>query len=145
VITGITIPLSWVVPRTAARLHDQRLLLSALMACYLVGYLGLILAPHGGAWAWAVIVGTGSCTFPLVLTLIGLRTRTPGGTASLSGFAQSVGYLIAVIGPFGVGIIHDATGSWRAPLIVLLALCVPQYVAGLAACRPRYLEDELPA
>lgn len=143
VITGITIPLSWFIPRAAARLHDQRVLLSALMACYLVGYVGLIIAPHDGAWAWAVIVGTGSCTFPLVLTLIGLRTRTAVGTAALSGFGQSVGYLIAVVGPFGVGIIHDATDSWRAPLIVLLALCIPQYVAGLAACRPRYLEDEL--
>jgi CP family cyanate transporter-like MFS transporter len=144
VITGITIPLSWFIPRTAARVRHQGGLLTALMACYLVGYLGLIIAPRSGAWAWAVIVGTGSCTFPLVLTLIGLRTRTPAGTAALSGFAQSVGYLIAVVGPFGVGIIHDATGSWRAPLIVLLALCVPQYAAGLAACRHRYLEDELP-
>lgn len=143
VITGITIPLSWLIPRTAARLRHQGGVLTALMACYLVGYLGLIIAPHDGAWAWAVIVGTGSCTFPLVLTLIGLRTRTPAGTAALSGFAQSVGYLIAVVGPFGVGLIHDATGSWRAPLIVLLVICVPQYVVGMAACRPRYLEDEL--
>jgi len=143
VITGITIPLSWFIPRAAARVRHQGVLLTALMLCYLVGYLGLIIAPHSGAWAWAVIVGTGSTTFPLVLTLIGLRTRTPAGTAALSGFAQSVGYLIAVIGPFGVGLIHDATGSWRVPLVVLLALCLPQYVAGMAACRPRYLEDEL--
>jgi len=143
VITGITIPLSWLIPRTAARLRHQGGVLTVLMACYLVGYTGLIVAPHSGAWAWAVIVGTGSCTFPLVLTLIGLRTRTPAGTAALSGFAQSVGYLIAVVGPFGVGLIHDATGSWRPPLIVLIVICVPQYVAGMAACRPRYLEDEL--
>lgn len=143
VITGITIPLSWLIPRAAARMRNQGVLLTALMICYLIGYLGLIIAPHGGAWVWALVVGTGTCTFPLVLTLIGLRTRTPAGTAALSGFTQSVGYLIAVIGPFGVGIIHDATGSWRAPLIVLLALCLPQYVAGMASCRPRFLEDEL--
>lgn len=143
VITGITIPLSWIIPRAAARVQHQGALLSALMLCYLVGYVGLIVAPHDGAWAWAVIVGTGSTTFPLVLTLIGLRTRTASGTAALSGFSQSVGYLIAIVGPFGVGIVHDLTHSWRAPLVVLLALCIPQYVAGLAACRPRFLEDEL--
>jgi CP family cyanate transporter-like MFS transporter len=54
-----------------------------------------------------------------------------------------VGYLIAIVGPFGVGLIHDATGGWTVPLLVLLALCVPQYAAGLAASRPRRLEDEL--
>lgn len=145
VITGITIPLSWVIPQLTARLHHPGRLLTALMACYLVGYVGLMVAPHAGAWVWAAVVGTGSCTFPFVLTLIGLRAHTPAGTAALSGFTQSVGYLIAIVGPFGVGLIHDATGGWTAPLLVLLALCVPQYVAGLAAARPRYLEDELAA
>lgn len=144
VITGITIPLSWVIPQLTARLHHPSGLLTALMACYLVGYVGLLVAPHSGAWVWAAIVGTGSCTFPFVLTLIGLRAHTPAGTAALSGFTQSVGYLIAIVGPFGVGLIHDATGGWTVPLLVLLALCVPQYAAGLAASRPRRLEDELP-
>lgn len=143
VITGITIPFSWVIPRLTARLHHPSELLSALMACYLVGYVGLLVAPHSGAWAWAVIIGIGSCTFPFVLTLIGLRAHTAAGTAALSGFTQSVGYLIAIVGPFGVGLIHDVTGGWTVPLLVMLALCVPQYVAGLAAARPRYLEDEL--
>lgn len=143
VITGITIPFSWVIPRLTARLHHPSELLSALMACYLVGYVGLLVAPHSGAWAWAVIIGIGSCTFPFVLTLIGLRAHTAAGTAALSGFTQSVGYLIAIVGPFGVGLIHDVTGGWTVPLLVMLALCVPQYISGLAAARPRYLEDEL--
>ncbi|MGH3412078.1 MAG: CynX/NimT family MFS transporter [Marmoricola sp.] len=143
VITAVSIPFSWVVPNLAARVPDPRWLLSALMACYPVGYVGLLLAPAAGAWVWAVLVGLGACTFPLALTLIGLRARTPAGTAVLSGFTQSVGYLIAVAGPFGVGVLHDASGGWTVPLLVLLAICVPQYLCGLAAARPRYLEDEL--
>lgn len=145
VITGVTIPLSWVVPQVTARLPNPSTLLTALMACYLIGYGGLLVAPHSGAWAWAAVIGTGTCTFPFALTLIGLRAHTSAGTAALSGFAQSVGYLIAVVGPFGVGLVHDATGGWTVPLLLLLALGVPQYVAGLAACRPRFLEDELPS
>ena len=47
-----------------------------------------------------------------MLTLIGLRARTPDGTAALSGFSQSSGYLLAALGPFAVGALHDATGSW---------------------------------
>jgi CP family cyanate transporter-like MFS transporter len=142
-ITGVSIPLSLLIPALTAKVHDQRLLLSAIMAFYPIGYLGLWLSPVHGAWVWALAVGIGACTFPFILTLIGLRARTPGGTAALSGFAQSVGYLIAVVGPFGVGLLHDATGGWDVPLWTLLALCVPQYVAGWYAARPAYLEDEL--
>jgi CP family cyanate transporter-like MFS transporter len=143
VATGISIPLSFVIPSLTARLADPRVLLTVVMSCYPVGYLGLLIAPVGGAWVWAVALGIGTTTFPFILTLIGLRARTPAGTAALSGFTQSVGYLISVIGPFGVGVLHDATGGWTVPLWALLAVCVPQYLVGLAASRPAYLEDQL--
>jgi MFS transporter, CP family, cyanate transporter len=129
----------------AARMSDQRPLVVALTACFLGGYVGLLAAPVGGAWLWAVLVGTGLCMFPLCLTLLGLRTRSAEGTAALSGFTQAVGYGIAIIGPIGIGVLHDRTGSWTAPLVVLLVLTVPQLVVGLAAARPRLLEDELSA
>jgi CP family cyanate transporter-like MFS transporter len=143
VVTGISIPLSWVVPQVTARLPDPSRLLTALMGCYVVGYAGMLVAPHGGAVAWALLIGAGTTTFPMVLTLIGLRARSSPGTAALSGFAQSIGYLIAFVGPFGVGVLHDATDGWTASIVLLLVLCVPQYVAGLVVCRPRFLEDEL--
>ena len=143
VITGVSIPLSILIPWLVGRSHDQRLLMCLVMASYPIGYLGLIFAPHAGALAWAIFVGIGLATFPLILTLIGLRARTPRGTAALSGFAQSAGYLIAAIGPFGIGVLHDHTGGWTVPLLVLLALCVPQLLLGLAVSRPAYVEDEL--
>jgi CP family cyanate transporter-like MFS transporter len=144
-ITGISIPLSLVIPAIAGRLGDPTRLFVALMACYPVGYVGLVVAPHGGAWAWAVLVGTGLSTFPLVLTLIGMRARTAAGTAALSGFTQSVGYTISVVGPFAIGALYDATDGWHVPLFLLIGVCVPQLVAGLYAARPRYVEDELEA
>ena len=77
--------------------------------------LGLLLAPAEGAWLWAAFLGTGCGVFPLVLTLIGLRSRTPDGTAALSGFTQSAGYAIAALGPVGIAALHDATGGWTWP------------------------------
>lgn len=143
VITGVSIPLSFVIPSLVARSHDQTLLMCVLMACYPVGYAGLVLAPHAGALAWALFVGIGLCTFPLILTLIGLRARTPAGTAALSGFAQSTGYLMAGVGPFGIGLLRDLSGGWTVPLLVLLLLTVPQLLVGLAVSRPAYVEEEL--
>lgn len=141
--TGIGIPISFVIPALTARARDPRRVLTVVMACYPVGYLGLILAPAEVPWLWALALGLGTCTFPFILTLIGMRSRTPAGTAALSGFTQSVGYLIAVVGPFGVGALYGASGGWALPLGVLLGLCVPQYLVGLAAARPAYVEDQL--
>lgn len=143
VITGVSIPLSFLLPSLVARLHNQTVLLCALVGCYAAGYLGLILAPRAGAWLWAFLVGVGTTVFPVVLTLIGLRARTSAGTAALSGFTQSVGYLMAALGPFGMGLLYDLTGGWTVPLAALLVLLVPQLVAGLLVARPAYIEDRL--
>ncbi|WP_134739826.1 MFS transporter [Nocardioides sp. 503] len=143
VVTGVSIPLSFVIPTLAARMPDQRPLVWAILSCYPVGYLGMILAPYEGAYLWAVLVGIGTTTFPLILTQIGLRSRTPAGTAALSGFTQSTGYLLAALGPFGVGLLHDVSGGWTVPLVALTVLTVPLVAVGLSVSRPAYIEDEL--
>lgn len=142
-ITAIAIPFSFWVPSYAARMSSPRRLLVGLTACYPIGYLGLIVAPVGGAVLWAVVVGVATSVFPLTLTLIGMRARTSEGTAALSGFTQSVGYGIAVIGPFGVGALYDFTGGWTLPLSALIGLSALQLMVGLAVVRPAFIEDEL--
>lgn len=144
VLAGASIPASVVVPWLAGRREDQRAIVIVLMACYAVGYLGLLTLRDEHAWLWALLLGTGGACFPLALTLIGLRARTAEGTAALSGFTQSVGYLMSTVGPFGIGVVYGATGQWDVPIIALLVLLVPQLLLGLRAAHPRFLEDELP-
>ena len=143
VITATSIPTSLVVPVLAARLRDVRGLVVTFFACYVAGYVGLMVAPVGGAWLWAVLIGLGTASFPLALTLIVLRARTAGGTAALSGFTQSAGYLVAAPGPFLVGFLHDLTDGWTVPLLALTLLTVPLLLTGLAVGRTAYIEDEL--
>lgn len=145
VLTGVGIPISLVVPIATARFADPRWLMLALIACYPVGYLGLMLAPVAGAWAWALLLGVAVSIFPVVLTLIGLRARTPEGTAALSGFTQSVGYAVAAVGPLGISVLYDVTGGWDWPLVVLTATAAVTGWLAVVAGRPSYLEDQLPA
>ena len=145
VITAASIPLSFWLPTWAARMERQTWLILGLVLCYPVGYIGLIVAPVTGAWAWALLIGVAASVFPVVLTLIGLRARSSAGTAALSGFTQSVGYLIAAIGPFGMGVLYDLTGGWTVPLVALTVLLVPQLITGLMAARPSYIEDAVEA
>ncbi len=143
IVAGVSIPLSFWLPSAAARRDDQRGLILVVLSCYLVGYALLLLDAHLWAIPAALFVGVGCCVFPVVLTLIGLRAHTPDGTAALSGFTQSLGYLIAAVGPFAVGLVYDATGGWTAPLWLLMVLVLPLLAVGAYAGRPAYLEDQL--
>ena len=143
VIAGMSIPLSLWLPNVLARSADPRRLMLTVIAAYPVGYVGLMVAPHALAPLWAVIVGVGTVTFPLILTLIGLRARTPQGTAALSAFTQSTGYLGAAIGPFLIGVLHDASDGWNLPLLVLLLLALPLLALAAYVARPMYVEDQL--
>ncbi len=139
----VGVPVSFVLPNWAARRGDQRIFVVVLAACGIVGYSGLALAPAGAPWLWAALMGLSNCAFPLVLTMIGLRARTPGGVAQLSAFAQGVGYLISIPGPILIGSLYQATGEWYLPLGFLAVLLVPQMALGLRAALPRTIEDEV--
>jgi CP family cyanate transporter-like MFS transporter len=141
---GLGVPIALVMPTYAARRPDQRLLVGVLAGAMLVAYVGLAVAPRAGVLVWTGLLAIGQGAFPLTLTLVGLRARTPAGTVALSAFAQSMGYLIAICGPVVVGVLYDATGGWVASLCVLLAVLAVQAIAGFSAARPRLLEDELP-
>ncbi|WP_427129568.1 MFS transporter [Pseudarthrobacter sp. S9] len=76
----------------------------------------------------AVLFGFGLGIFPLILVIISRSGRTTAETTALSTVAQSLGYFIAALGPFGMGLLHSATGGWSLPLsllfVVALALMV---------------------
>jgi CP family cyanate transporter-like MFS transporter len=110
--------------------------------CFAAGYAGLLLAPAALPWVWVALVGAGPLTFPLVLVLVGLRSRTPEGTVALSGFTQGVGYALGALGPLLVGVLHELSGGWTAPLAFLLLTLVVIAVAGRVVARPRMLEDD---
>lgn len=143
VIAAVSIPTSLWVPAALARRDDQRRLVLGVIACYPVAYVGLLVAPHDLAVVWALLAGVGTATFPIILTLIGLRSRTPAGTTALSGVTQSVGYLFAASGPFVVGVVYGATGGWAWPLAMMLSLVVPLTLLGAYVARPVFLEDQL--
>ena len=133
-------PVAIALPILAARRPDQRAVVAVLALLTGSGYAGLLLAPASLPWLWALLLGTGFGAFPLALTMIGLRAATAAGTSQLSSLAQGVGYLVAAGGPVAVGVIHEATGGWTWPLLMLLLVLVPQVVAGLVAARPGYVD-----
>jgi MFS transporter, CP family, cyanate transporter len=144
VLVLVSVPIPLLLPVLIRRLPDQRPVVLAFGLLTTGGWMGLLLAGDTLPWLWAVMLGLGSAAFPWTLAMIGLRTRTPAGTVVLSGFVQSLGYLLAATGPLVTGLVYDATESWTVPLLLLAALGVPMVAFGLVFARPRYLEDRLP-
>ena len=143
IATGVGIIPAFLIPAYVARTKNPSVLFVSLMVFLVAGYLGLMLAPTSAPWLWAVFLALGTASFPLLLALFGTRARTPVATAALSGFAQSVGYVIATLGPLSFGILHARTDSWTPSIVLQLVLVVPMLIAGLYACRPLLVEDQL--
>ncbi|WP_336921978.1 MFS transporter [Aquipuribacter sp. SD81] len=137
------LPAAFVVPPLAMRLRNPFVVVAVCAACMAGGYLGLLLSPGTAAAAWVVLLGVGVSTFPLCLALVNVRTRTTAGSTVLSGAMQGVGYGIACLGPLGIGLLYTATGTWTASLLVLVASLVVLVAAGVVACRPAALEDQV--
>jgi CP family cyanate transporter-like MFS transporter len=141
VLSAIGIPVAMVVPNVPAR--HQRAVIITLASCFAVAYLGLGIAPVGGAWLWMLLYGIGMGMFPVALVMIAQRTRTSATTAALSAFVQVIGYLVAGTGPLLFGVLYGVTGSWVMPLALLWISLGLSVVFGWLSCAPRYVDDEL--
>lgn len=93
-----------------------------------VGVAALLLLPVALAVIPAVLLGFGLGIFPLVMVIISRSGQSTAETTALSTLAQSTGYLLATVGPFGMGLLHSATGGWTLPLALLLAIALAQIV-----------------
>ncbi|MDT7680223.1 MAG: transporter, family, cyanate transporter [Pseudonocardiales bacterium] len=136
----VSIAGAFAAPTLAGRGVRPGLLVVIGTACSGVGFAGLLVAPVAGAYLWMSLLGIGTGT-AISLALLFIVQRAPDirHAAQLSSMAQCFGYILAGLGPFALGAVHDATGGWTVPLLLLIALLVPQAVAGVIASRDRHV------
>jgi CP family cyanate transporter-like MFS transporter len=93
--------------------------------------LGLLLAPH--LWPlWSVIGGAAQGGGITIIFIIIVRMSSSDDQArGMSAFVQGGGYLLAATGPSILGAVHEATGGWSAPLVVVTASVVVLFVFGV--------------
>ncbi|MFF4410104.1 MFS transporter [Streptomyces sp. NPDC001404] len=137
VTQAVGIPVSFVVLAAVKGPGRLRGAFVGVSLAMLAGFTGLLLAPVALPMVWAVLVGLGMCSFPLVLAVIAQSGSSPAETTALSTLSQSLGYLLAALGPLAVGLLHGATGGWTAPMAALLVTAAAQLVAGVLLSRCR--------
>jgi CP family cyanate transporter-like MFS transporter len=135
-------PCSLIVPVLVVRYQATRPLFAFAVGAGLAGLAGLLFVPSFAPALWVAIFGLSAALFPLSLVLLSIRARTPESAVALSGFVQSLGYGVAALFPLLMGLLHEITGGWQAPLILLAAALVAACPAGWIAGRRRTIEDE---
>lgn len=121
------------------RARDQRAIALGSSLLIFIGVGGLLVQP-ASSLVWLTFAGLGAgSSLVLALSFFGLRSQHHHQATLLSGMAQSVGYLLAALGPTLFGLLHDLTDGWRWPLIVLLCLTVLQMLFGALAGRSRVI------
>jgi MFS transporter, CP family, cyanate transporter len=138
----VQIPISLVLPGLAGRARHQVAYVMGGTALIGLGLAGVLWAPMAAPYLWVLLLGAGqgSC-FALGLNLFVLRTRRVTDTARVSAMAQSIGYTLCAVGPLLVGVLREISGSWTAPLVLLLALLLPQLLCGALAGRDRTVRE----
>lgn len=137
------VPMTFSFPIIASKLKDQRILVVIITILFLTGF-GLFFTQSLVLLVIGIVIAglaMGAC-FSLCMTFFSIRARTSDGSISLSGFGQSVGYLIAAIGPFLIGYLHDYTGNWISGIIALLLMSLLFFIFGYPAAKNRVVEDE---
>lgn len=137
------VPMTIVFPIIASKIKDQRLMILIISALFIVGF--SLFFTHSivmlvlGMIILGLAMGAG---FSLSMVFFSLRSRTHLGSIKLSGFGQSVGYLIAALGPFLIGYLYDVSGSWVTGICTLLLMAICFMIFGLGAAKDRVVEDE---
>ncbi|MGO8957544.1 MAG: MFS transporter [Streptosporangiaceae bacterium] len=125
-------------PVLAHRAPDQRRLTAVSMAATAGGLAGAVFGPAGLAAGFMVLLGLGQgASLGLAIFYTMARAPDPVTAASLSAFAQGIGYLIASAGPLTIGFVHEATGGWSVAGLVLLIVAGLQLITGWLAGRAR--------
>jgi len=131
---------SLVSPTLARRARPTWLPVAISVALVAAALGGLLVDPTRLAYLWMTLLGLGQgALISLSLSYIVLRSPDTHHTGHVSTMAQGFGYLVAGLGPLGLGALHHATDGWTVPVVALLALLPLQLVAGTLASRPRHV------
>jgi CP family cyanate transporter-like MFS transporter len=122
------------VPFLALRLRPT-LIVGLVSLCWMFMPLGLLFAPH--LWpVWSIFGGAAQGGGITIVFIIIVRMVTSDLEARrLSALVQGGGYALASLGPLVVGAVHDASGGWAVPMVVVFVSVLVLGVSGVLSSR----------
>lgn len=136
------VPMTFIVPIIAYKLSNQRILAIIITTLFLLGFSFLFSHSLILLFIGVIISGAamGAC-FSFCMILFSIKAPTDNGSVTLSGFGQSIGYLIGAIGPVLVGYLYDITHSWNSGIVALFIMALLFLIFSYSASKNRVIED----
>lgn len=124
----------------ASRFRDQRTPSVVCFVLGLIGFLGCVYAPLSLIWASTVVMGIGQgALFSIALMVIVLRSPDAHTAADLSGMSQCIGYILASLGSFALGLTHQWRGNWSATGPLIIFFTIVGVAAAIGAGQKRFV------
>ncbi|MBO0442658.1 CynX/NimT family MFS transporter [Vagococcus fluvialis] len=128
------LPTTFIIPIIAEKRPNQKSLVVISFTLFTLGISGLMFSSLAVISLSIIAIGiAGGIAFSLSMMFFNIRTSTPKEAADLSGMAQSIGYILAAVGPFLFGLLHDLTNNWQSSLFLLIGMTIILLFVGLNA------------
>ena len=137
------IPFTFITPIIANKIKSQFKLTLVTGVLFIIGVTMMLIFPNWALISTIIIGISNGSAFGLVNTFFSLRTESSITSAKLSGMSQSIGYLLAAIGPLLFGVLHDITNGWTIPLMILLMTAVIITIFGSPSGNNKTIEETL--
>ena len=142
----VSLSTNFLMPVLMQRYPRKKPLLALLSSTvYALGFVIFLFAsPSAGMFLCSIVLmGLGSgFSISYALTMITMQGKTREETAGVSSFAQGIGYLLSAPAPVLLGMIVDGTGSFLLPMRLLLFVCLPMALVGMAAGKETGVKQE---
>ena len=119
-----SLPSAYIIPIWAEKSKHQNTIILLIGLGFLIGIGGMLVNTTNIyilACLFIILGLSATGAFSLLMTLFNLKTTNHQQSAAISGMSQSVGYVIAAIGPVTFGYIHNIINAWN-PLFILLIM-----------------------
>ncbi len=139
----VGIPASFVTPILAAKAKNQKMIVIGFCISYFLG-LGMLMFFHSnGAVLLALLLlsNGGAASFSWSMVMVSLKAEDAEEAVELSGMSQSIGYLLAAVGPTLCGVIYDITGKWMIVLNLFFGITLLMIITGILAAKREKLFD----
>jgi CP family cyanate transporter-like MFS transporter len=121
-VNGVTVPVSLYLAYRGDRFGSRRFWLACGASLQLGGLLGVILLPAAG-WAWAAMIGAAiGLLFPSMMTMPLDVADRPADVGAMAALMLGGGYTISAAGPFLLGLLRDAAGSFTLAMWAIFAV-----------------------
>lgn len=140
----LSLPAALVAPMLAMGPRRQWVTMTTCLL-YLASVLAVFYAATPMAMTLSVAVAglASGATFSICMLAFPLRSGTLAIASRLTGVGQAIGYLLAAIGPVGIGKLYSLIGAWEPVLPVFIIACLLMTLCGWHAMAQGRIGEEL--